>query len=325
MQHKYNLKHMLFVKNVPQDSAMRIAGLFTKYEPLETKNLYPDSRVTTFMIALPGISETEEALSEIDGMRINNIVISVEQYNPKQSIVARRDARKKRNNLSNGCANHIYDKNEYDGFGEEAKGKGDEEVRIKQGITKLTKVTAKKSEPEVLPTPQTRRVNESGGISWANLVGGTQAEKPSPSRALAPMTAKAGNPQEESGPAEPFRNSDHDSLPEDTLCQTEVRATDARPTPLPLRHAHPQIAVTRATVSTDPDPIVSYPPSADETLYAHFFPAPERRIPPRVSQTHSSGNTHVDGDSTKHVRALDVVRMQRGLCVLPEKGPDPFT
>lgn len=37
MQHKYNAKQVLFVKNVLQNSATQVEDLFTKYKPLETK------------------------------------------------------------------------------------------------------------------------------------------------------------------------------------------------------------------------------------------------------------------------------------------------
>lgn len=188
MQHKYNAKQILFVKNVPRDSATRVDGLFTKYKPLETKNLYPIGQITTLMIALPSIGVTEAALGEIDGMRMNNSVISVERYNPKQSIVARRDARKKRNNLPSGRANYEYDdEDEYDGCYEDSD--GDEEERAIKETTKATKLTAKKPGPEAThPLPRTRRVSESCGISWAGLVGGKQADESSSSPKLAPTS-----------------------------------------------------------------------------------------------------------------------------------------
>jgi hypothetical protein len=325
MQHKYNAKQILFVKNVPRDSATRMEGLFAKFKPLETKNLYPIGQITTLMIALPSIGATEAALGEADGMRVNNTVISVERYNPKQSIVARRDARKKSNNLPSGRTSYEYDhEDDYDGeyvYDGEKDGDGDEEEHMFKQTTRTTKLTVKKHEPVPGPPPRTRRVSESGGISWAGLVGGKQADKSPSSPASAQASAKVGTSQEQ--PDEPKLSTfaNRDDLPDDFSADSELAANDTRlpkAAAVPQRQYSPYIALTPATASIAPRPIFPDPPSADGlSLYDYFYTAPEGRTPPRDARAQDSESSRVDEDSSQHTQALDSARIQRGSLGMP--------
>ncbi|KAJ4345976.1 hypothetical protein N0V95_005841 [Ascochyta clinopodiicola] len=94
--HKYPATHLIFVKNVPQESCSSVASLYTQYRPLRIKNLYPSSQITTLMIALPTADIAASALHRTDGLKFDNMVLSVERYNAKQSTVARRDTRRLR-------------------------------------------------------------------------------------------------------------------------------------------------------------------------------------------------------------------------------------
>lgn len=295
MQHKYNAKQMLFVKNVPRDSATRVENLFTKYKPLETKNLYPTSQITTLMIALPSIGATEAALGKIDGVRINNTVVSVERYNPKQSTVARRDARKKPNNLPNGRADHDYnDEEDYGGY--DGNNDGHEEARTSTQTSKATKLMAKRPEPEPEPRPRTRRVSESGGVSWAGLVGGKQAKKHSPSPAPSSTSVQAVTPQERP----------------DAARSTSMAAS-------PQRQSPPHIFLTPATASIGPCPVVPDPLFTDsymsfDDFYCNVL---ESRTPLRHTQTQNGESSRVDKDSSRSTQALVTSRVQRRIFCMP--------
>ena len=327
MQHKYNAKQILFVKNVPRDSATRVEVLFTKYKPLETKNLYPTGQITTLMIALPSIGATEAALGDTDGMRFNNSVLSVERYNAKQSIVARRDARKKRNNLPSGRANYAYD-DEDDCYGEDVydeagdgEGDGDKEKRTTRESLKATKLTTKKSKAVLDRPPRTRRVIESSGISWAGLVGGKQTDKPSPSPAPAPTPAKVDTPQEHSDESSSTPGSNLNGVSDDYSTSFEVAAINngkARATAVPQRQSPPRIALMPWTASIGPRPLFSDLPFHSRLAsYDYFYTAPEGRTPPRQAQTQDSGSSRVDEDSSQYTQAPDMARIQRGILGMP--------
>src|SRR5690242_10076179 len=180
-QHKYNPRQMLFVKNVPQASAMHIAALFLPYKPLETRNLYPDSRITTFIVTLPNVAVTEEALCHTDGLRLGSTVISVERYNAKQSTVARREARKKRN-VQEG-----YDQGgEYEGCDDYEEYNVDEEAQEEMGLSIADEVAAQAVDMRAV---ETRTVRKDGNVSWANVASGIVAELHSPS--LRPVNGKS--------------------------------------------------------------------------------------------------------------------------------------
>ncbi|KAF3037406.1 hypothetical protein E8E11_004244 [Didymella keratinophila] len=322
MQHKYNAKQILFVKNVPRDYATRVEGLFTKHKTLETKNLYPGGQITTLMIALPSIGATQAALGETDGMRVNNTVISVERYNSKQSIVARREARKKRNNLPSGRANYDYDDEEdYDGFDGDGDGDKDEEERTTKQTTKATKLTAKEPEPVPEPLPRTRRVSESGGISWADLVGGKQADKPSPSPAPAPTPAKVNTPQEQPDEPNALVDPDQSDLPDDCSTSSEPASVDkgkARAVAVPQRPAPPHIALTPATAPIDLRPILPHPPSHSRlSSYDYLYTAPEGRTPPWQAQAQDNESSRIYEDSSQFTQAPDVARIERGMLGMP--------
>lgn len=330
-QHKYNPRQMLFVKNVPQESAMRIAGLYRQYKPLETKNLYPDSRITTFMIALPNVGATEEALRETDGLKVGNTVVTVERYNPKQSIVARRDARKRHGAYAhsiavNDLADYSYDEDDHDGY------EADEEKRVNKSTPKAAKLVAKRSEVS-LTSHRTRRVSASGGISWANVAGGTQperSERPSPSPA--PLVAE-DHQQQTLDKTESFPAFYHDTRREDIPALIRSPAIDARldtrflppgrfapAIALPLRVSPPRIAVIPPTASPGPRPdlpqVSPQLPSFSTLLYDQCYAAPKGPTP-QATQTQSSESSRVEEDSSQQTQVPNVGLMQRGMLAMP--------
>ena len=167
--HKYNPAQLIFVKNVPQDSASSIASIYTQYEPLDVKNLYPTSQITTMMIALPTAEIAATALRCTDGMKVDNTIISVERYNARQSIVARRESRRKCN------SEHTRDyEDEYDGY--EADQSMHDEV-------------PESWEDALAPYVPEERVgicreaSKLDGVSWADVTKGLLMKLPSPPHA----------------------------------------------------------------------------------------------------------------------------------------------
>ena len=169
---KYISGQILFVKNVPQYTASSVTSLFTQYKPLEVKNLYPESEMTTFMVALPNADVARIALDVLDGLRIDSTILSVEFYNPKQSTVARREARRKRN---------IYNNNDSERDGYEADGGA-------QQYSPATEEGAASSARNASVVVPVRKVTN--GVSWANIAQGNADEQPSPS----PITPQAPTP-----------------------------------------------------------------------------------------------------------------------------------
>lgn len=320
-QHKYNSQQMLFVKNVPQESATRIVGLYTKYKPLETKNLFPISRITTFLIVLPNIGATEQALHETEGLRVGNTVLLVERYNSKQSIVSRRDARKKRSNFPDGRTNYDYDEeDDFDGHDDE-----EEEVQVSM---KATKIVAKQTEAEKEVTPpRTRRVSESGGISWANVASSTQSDQHSPSPAppakvdtlqfhLGESELLLGLRQENrSGSAEdlsrsPAMEGRRKAIPPPPGLSVRVTAT-------PQRQSPPQIVVTPATAPFILSQVIHHQPSTSTQSYDYFDTVPEGRTPMRHTQTHSSSSTRIEKDSSQQTQPPGLQQMRRSSLAMP--------
>lgn len=327
MHHKYNAKQILFVKNVPRDSATRAEDLFMRYKPLETKNLYPTGQITTLMIALPSIGGTEAALGETDGMRFNNSILLVERYNPKQSIVAKCDARKKRINLPSGRANCAYD-DEDDCYGEDVydeagdgEGDGDKEKRTTRESLKATKLTTKKSKAVLDRPPRTRRVIESSGISWAGLVGGKQADKPSPSPAPAPTPAKVDTPQEGLDETQCIPHLNGANKADDQSTNTEPAAVNkgkGKAVAVPQRQFPSRIALTLATASIGLRLDVPHQTSHSRlSPYDYFNTAPEDRTPACNAQPHTSESSRIDKDSSQYTQALDMTRTQRGMLSMP--------
>ncbi|KAF2633994.1 hypothetical protein BU25DRAFT_453696 [Macroventuria anomochaeta] len=339
-QHKYNPRQIIFVKNVPQESTMRIACLYTQFKPLEVKNLYPDSRITTFMVALPNAGAAEEALRRTDGMKLHNTVITVERYNAKQSTVARRDARRKRKDGFWVNGNRCDTNEDYEG-GYDA----DEEVQVRKDMPKSAKDVAS----QVLDSPTTppRKVSTTGGMSWANVASGVPAEQHSPSPA--PPVAE-DTKQLHSSETEPFLAFDNDALPEgsknlppssngngpsnlDTAhikpapaplnesarCPPPLRGTFTSPVsvpakpalvPAPPAPAGPlQITLTPSTASLGPHPPLPQPPSSSTPSPDDFYTALQNRTP---TQPRSSKSSRVDKDSSQQTQVPNVTQQQRG-------------
>ena len=170
---KYNPRQVLFVKSIPQYSASHVVGLFTQFKPLEVKNFYPQSGITTFMVTIPTEDVARMALDVTDGLGVDSTIIIVEPYNAKQSTVARREARKRHNGS-------YYDNNGDHWNGYEA----DREVQDDQPATEERAASSELEEPAPDPT---RKIGI--GISWANAAQGKVHEQPSPSPATPTVTA----------------------------------------------------------------------------------------------------------------------------------------
>ncbi|KAH6629291.1 hypothetical protein C7974DRAFT_184333 [Boeremia exigua] len=184
-QPKYNPRQIIFVKNVPQEAAPRIVSLYAQYEPVETKNLYPNSRITTFMIALPSLGATEAAVRSTDGLKIGNIIISVERYNANQSTVARRDARKKPPHVTSESGQRV---NSYNSNGDEY----DEDLDEYDYCDDVPEAPAENATPVKahseasrrigLPSTPARKVDKDSTFSWANIASGVStSSSPAPS------------------------------------------------------------------------------------------------------------------------------------------------
>jgi hypothetical protein len=85
--HKSPNKHLIFVKNVPGYLAKdTIPKLFVKYNPMSVKNVYPNSSITTVVLAFPNAAEAAQAQRETDQMRVHNVILRVEGYNKQLSV-----------------------------------------------------------------------------------------------------------------------------------------------------------------------------------------------------------------------------------------------
>lgn len=169
--HKYNPAQLIFVKNVPQDSASSIANIYTQYEPLDVKNLYPTSQITTMMIALPTAEIAATALRCTDGMKVDNTIISVERYNARQSIVARRESRRK----CNGEQTMNYE-DDYDGY------EADQSMHDEVPESWEDELAPHVPEEPVAICRETGKVD---GVSWADVTKGLLMKLPSPPHAIA--------------------------------------------------------------------------------------------------------------------------------------------
>jgi hypothetical protein len=85
--HKAPNRHLVFVKNVPDYLAKDIIPkLFAEYKPISVKNVYPNSSITTVVLAFPNAAEAAHVQRETDQMRVQNVILRVEGYNKQQSV-----------------------------------------------------------------------------------------------------------------------------------------------------------------------------------------------------------------------------------------------
>ncbi|KAJ4983672.1 hypothetical protein SVAN01_10830 [Stagonosporopsis vannaccii] len=313
-QHKYNQRQMLFVKNVPQDFAVRIAALFAQYKPLETKNLFPDSRITTVMVALPSVGAMEEALRRTDGLKFGSTVISVERFNANQSVVARRDARKK-GNAEVGQRRHFQDGNDegYDDYD------ANELPEVKTGLEKsLEKMAVLAVNPLAA---EARKIHKDGGVSWANVASGATLEQHTSS--LAPAVQEqidwslraAGSPLlrgQRCWNTRPFGNatgaSTHHCPPTEGTLTSPV-AGPVKPPP-GFEHCTPKIIRTPATASPTSRPAVPLLPTSTPSGIG-FNTARESLTPARATQTESSESRRAADEFSQQSQRLDVKQQQQ--------------
>lgn len=309
-QHKYNPRQMLFVKNVPQDSAMCIAALFLPYKPLETRNLYPDSRITTFIVVLPDEAETEEALCHTDGLRLGSTVISVERYNAKQSTVARRDARKKRN------VQEEYDQGGgYEGCDEYEEYNVDEEAQEEMGLSIADEVAAQAVDMRAV---ETRTVRKDGNVSWANIASGMVAELHSPS--LGPVNGKPPLAwvNQDTWNSRPTHNGIGASTHHAPLTKDMPTSPVANPIKPPpgFEHNVPKIVRTPATASLGPRPDVPLLPTSAPPD-TRFYTTRGNLIPAEATRAESSDGPRVEVGSSQQTQVPDWVQQQRGSLGMP--------
>lgn len=170
---KYPPSQILFVKNVPTEYATHITTLFRAFEPLEMKNLYPFSSITTLMIALPSTEAAEEALQRTNEMKVGTALVSVERYSAKQSVVARREARRGRGEGFVGG-----------GLGAVVEGKedeGEENEKIHWPVLGEGKEVDGEVEKPVPKKMAARKGEKGKGKSWANIAAGVKAAEESSS------------------------------------------------------------------------------------------------------------------------------------------------
>jgi RNA recognition motif-containing protein len=87
-------EHLIFVKNVPADLAKAaIPELFSPYEPVRIKNVYPKGNITTVVVGFDTHEKASRAQEDTDGLRLENVVLRVEMYSKHRSVRFLRDAR----------------------------------------------------------------------------------------------------------------------------------------------------------------------------------------------------------------------------------------
>lgn len=255
---------------MPQESASSIAALYVKYEPFEVKNLYPDSRITTFIVALPNAAIASIARARTDGMRVDNTIISVERYNPRQSTVARRETRR----TNSGLYDQGYDDDEYgdeyEGYEGDASGLAEEMVSSRAG--------------EAIAFVETGAVppRKVEGVSWADITRGVA----SVSSSASPATPTVSEPLS-SAPEEEELLSAFDS-------GTPVDRSSHFPPPSDRSHtSSPIISSLTTTQAPGNRPSLSRHSSREEPTSSLLAPAkhaqsPEGGVSPLASSSYSS-------------------------------------
>jgi hypothetical protein len=164
-QRKHHPDRIIFAKNVPQESAPAISALFSQYEPLEVKNIYPHARITTIMITLPTADLATTAQHNTDGLRFDNTVLTVERFNATQSTVARREARR-----GHGGGYHDTSTDEYEGYRNEYAHGSAVHGSAVQNEGPLD--WDEESSAQLTPSTTDREVVEGSDSSWANIAKG---------------------------------------------------------------------------------------------------------------------------------------------------------
>lgn len=87
-------EHMIFVKNVPADLATgALDDLLARYEPTRIKNVYPHSHTTTVVVSFKSHDEASYAQQDMDGIRLENVVLHVEMFSKHRSVRYLREER----------------------------------------------------------------------------------------------------------------------------------------------------------------------------------------------------------------------------------------
>ncbi|KAJ4377989.1 hypothetical protein N0V83_000819 [Neocucurbitaria cava] len=94
-------EHSIFVKNVPKwwDKST-ILELYEEYGALGMRKIHPNSSITTVVVSFPTNKDAVRAQMETDGMRLDNVILSVElQHNKQRSVRFARENRFRRDSL----------------------------------------------------------------------------------------------------------------------------------------------------------------------------------------------------------------------------------
>lgn len=84
---KFKDEHHIFVKNVPADLGISaVPNLFEQHKPTRIKNVYPTSNITTIVVTFATYEEAQQAQEEIDGTRLEHVVLRVEMYDKRRSV-----------------------------------------------------------------------------------------------------------------------------------------------------------------------------------------------------------------------------------------------
>ncbi|KAJ8108371.1 hypothetical protein OPT61_g8221 [Boeremia exigua] len=327
-QHNHHRRQMLFVKNVPQESAAHIASLFTQYKPLEVRNLYPTSCITTFMVALPTEEAAEEALRNTDGLRIESTVLTVERYNARQSTVARRDARRRNHGFWRGTYNPAASSNG-DTDNDSYDADGESQVSIERPSS-ADAIATQASNASVFLSQ-----NANGGhiASWANVASGASTDQHGPLQApqveeptrrpYAPVVSSllprnerrtASIPSVNGADAEPRH------APPLKVTGTSSEETPARIAPKPATfdpNRSPLIARTPAILPPGRKAAIPHPRIVDASSHSQEPQTREGPALAEASQTQSREETHVEEGSGQQTQASDILQQPRTCLVMP--------
>lgn len=186
---KFKDEHHVFVKNVPAELGIAaVPGLFEQYKPTRIKNVYPTSNITTIVVTFGTYEEAEQAQEDIDGIRLENVVLRVEMYDQRRSVryikeTQTRNPRTRRAHRPHmGYAEETYDE-EYEQEAEELE----EAVYVR---------------PAAMP----RRASP-GITTWANIVGNDRGTGMTP----LPAPAKAVQTTDPTLTPDPTPANDNDT------------------------------------------------------------------------------------------------------------------
>ncbi|KAH7381398.1 hypothetical protein DE146DRAFT_285297 [Phaeosphaeria sp. MPI-PUGE-AT-0046c] len=244
---KFKDEHHIFVKNVPADlGTAAVPNLFEHYKPTRIKNVYPTSNITTIVVTFATHEEAQQAQEDIDGMRLEHVVLRVEMYNKRRSIRYLKETR----NTHRPHQGYVEEEDYDEDYEEEY------ETEYKEEVKRCAKPVA----TYALPFGPAR---QDSPTTWARIVGKSRGTGMDPLPAPA-VSAQSGGPSLMNGAecteqspevAMPHQDNeaastDHSSADVLSPSSETSSSTDAEPdqkTPNHLLDAKPDTAV-RASI-----------------------------------------------------------------------------